>query len=486
MTDSNLVQFSLVEETVWGTAPASPAMQLVRYTGEDLRYSINNVQSQEINSDSQVSDLIQVDARVNGGYQFELSYGAHDEQMAGALRNSWVINPVRYNAGIADSVITDAGTVASTYAVASGGASFVVGMLVRASGFDPVVANNQVFRVASSTATTIVGATGLTAQVAPPGTARLKVVGFQGAAGDITATATGLATTTLNLTTLGIRPYDMIKIGGTAAGDRFATEALNTWVRVASAPTATTLPLDNLPAGWTTDAGAGKTIKVWTGDQLMNGATLRSFTVEKGYLGVATPLYIPLNGIIWDNFSLNIEPGAIVTGSLTCLGKAAGTATTTALGGSYVPATTGDVINAVADVVQISEGGTIISTATPVVGWSIQTTNSLFEGTAVGVMGLARVGMGTFSATGTLQAYFETASLAMYNKMIAGTATSLATVMRKGGAAYAIQFPKVKLAAGTPSAAGRDQFVILDMEWTGMKDPLTGKTMLVNRFDYTE
>ena len=486
MTDSNLVQFSLVEETTWGTPPATPTMQLVRYTGEDLRYSINNVQSEEINSDSQVSDLIQVDARVNGGYRFELSYGAHDEQIAGALRNSWVENPEKDNNGTADSIITDAGTTAGTYTVASGGASFILGHLVRASGFDPIVANNQIFRVSSSTATTVVGATGLTAQAAPPAAARLKVVGFQGASGDITATATGLSSTALNFTTLGLRSYDMIKIGGTAAGDRFATEALNTWVRISGTPTATTLPLDNLPAGWATDAGTGKTIKVWTPDQIMNGATLRSFTVEKGYLGVVTPLYIPLNGIIWDNLSLNIEPGAIVTGAMTCLGKAAGIASTTAMGTVYRAATTGDVINAVADVVMISEGGVVISTATPVVGWSIQTTNSLFEGTAVGVMGLARVGMGTFSATGTLQAYFETASLAMYNKMIAGTATSLAAVMRKNGAAYAIQFPKVKLSAGTPSAPGRDQFVILDMEWTGMKDPTTGKTVVMNRFDYTE
>lgn len=486
MTDSNLVQFSLVEETGWGIPPVTPVMQLVRYTGEDLRYSINNVQSQEINSDSQVSDLIQVDARVNGGYNFEFSFGAHDEQIAGALRNTWLTGPVKYNAGVADSVITDAGTTAGTYAVVSGGTDFVVGMLVRASGFDPVVANNQVFRVSSSTETTVVGAAGLTAQSSPPGTARLKMVGFQGVAGDITATETGLASTLLNFTTLGLREYDMIKIGGTAVGDQFATPALNTWVRVAGTPTATVLPLDNLPAGWAIDAGTGKTIKVWTGDQLKNGATLRSFTVEKGYLGVATPLYIPLNGIIWDNFSLDIRPGAIVSGSMTCLGKAAGAATTTAMGASYLSATTGDVINAVADVVLISEGGTVISTATPVVGWSIQTTNSLFEGTAVGVMGLARVGMGTFSATGTLQAYFETASLAMYNKMIAGTATSLAAVMRKNGAAYAIQFPKVKLAAGTPSASGRDQFVILDMEWTGMKDAATGKTVVMNRFDYTE
>jgi hypothetical protein len=35
------------------------------------------------------------------------------------------------------------------------------------------------------------------------------------------------------------------------------------------------LTLDNKPAGWGTDSGAGKTIKVWFGDQIRNGTKAR-------------------------------------------------------------------------------------------------------------------------------------------------------------------------------------------------------------------
>src|SRR6185295_9915476 len=100
----------------------------------------------------------------------------------------------------------------------------------KAEGFTNA-ANNQLFRVASSSATTIVGtALSLTAETAPPGTAKLKVVGFQGAAADLVATSTGLTSTLLNFTTLGLSVGRWIKIGGTATADKFVPAAATTVV----------------------------------------------------------------------------------------------------------------------------------------------------------------------------------------------------------------------------------------------------------------
>jgi hypothetical protein len=44
------------------------------------------------------------------------------------------------------------------------------------------------------------------------------------------------------------------------------------------------LTLDNLPTGWTTDAGTSQTVKVWFGDQLKNGTTQFGQTIERGFL----------------------------------------------------------------------------------------------------------------------------------------------------------------------------------------------------------
>ena len=309
MTDSNLVQMAAIEEITWGTTSGSPTTRLVRYTGESISYDITTIQSAEIISDRQVTDLVQTAARATGDLNWELSYAEHDEYRGGNLFNTWANTPFKDNAGVSDSVITDVGTTANTWVVVSGGGSFVTGHLAKSSG-NTNAANNIVFRVTTSTATTVVGSgLSLVAETAPNAIARIKVVGFQGAAGDITATATGFGSTLLNFTTLGLSVGQWIKIGGTAAGDQFATAVLNDWARI-TVIAASALTLDNRPTGWTTDAGAAKTIKVWFGDRISNGATQRSWTIEKGFKGQVTPYYLPFTGMIPGEMKMTIRPGA--------------------------------------------------------------------------------------------------------------------------------------------------------------------------------
>ena len=57
----------------------------------------------------------------------------------------------------------------------------------------------------------------------------VKVVGFQGATGDVTATATGLGSTLLDFTTLGLSAGQWIWVGGDTSGVKFATAACNGW-----------------------------------------------------------------------------------------------------------------------------------------------------------------------------------------------------------------------------------------------------------------
>lgn len=485
MTDSNLVRLAYVEESTWGVTPATPNMRNLRYTGESLNFEIETIESSEILTDRQVTDLIQTNARDVGSYNFELSYLEHDETIAAAFWSTWSNNPQKDNAVLgADTEITDAGTVADTYAVNAGGASFVVGMLVRASGFTNS-ANNKVFRVSSNSATTVVGTSlGLVAEAAPPATARLKVVGFQGASGDIAATLTGLSSTVLDFTTFGLRVGQMIKIGGTAAGDKYNTVANNDWVRI-NTIAANALTLDNLPTGWAADAGAGKTIRVWIGDGLSNGATQRSFTIEKGFLGQQTPNYLVFSGLTPDTLTLTIAPGSIVNGSISFLGKAASAATTTPLDASVTPSYGNDVINAVANVGRIAENNVTVTGPNYVQQLTIEATNNLREQTAVGNMGLVGVGKGQFRVTGTFTTYFGDAT--MYTKLVNAVATSISVRFQKGVQAYVLQLPKIKLSGGTPQAGGSNQDVVLAADYTALKDTaLTQKTILLDRFEYTE
>jgi hypothetical protein len=72
-SSANRTALLLVKETVWGTTPATPALQEMRYTGESLENSISTEKSKEIRSDRMLSDLQVVDSSPSGSFDFEIS-----------------------------------------------------------------------------------------------------------------------------------------------------------------------------------------------------------------------------------------------------------------------------------------------------------------------------------------------------------------------------------------------------------------------------
>jgi hypothetical protein len=87
--DSSRTQLRYIEETTWGTTPASPTFANFRATGETMGLSKSTTQSAEIRSDRQVSDLIATSFSAGGGFGFELSQDTYDDFFAGALFGSW-------------------------------------------------------------------------------------------------------------------------------------------------------------------------------------------------------------------------------------------------------------------------------------------------------------------------------------------------------------------------------------------------------------
>jgi hypothetical protein len=367
MGTANRVQLSTIREVTLGITPSpTPRMRGARFTGESLAFNQDFVDSNEIRADRMLTDPIKTMASSQGAINIELSYPVDNSPESDCLRSAfystWNNAPAFDNDGVADSVITDAGTVANTYAVTSGGTAAKLGHLVRATGFTNA-ANNKTsgFRVASSTGTTIVG-TGLalTAETAPPGTARLKVVGFQGVAGDITAAAGGLASTALDFTTLGLSPGMWLKIDSTTGANGFATAANNDWVRISGPITATAIPLDNLPSGWSVDAGAGKTISVYFGDWIQNGTTQTSLSIERGFLDQTVPTYIVNTGMVVESYEANLQSKAVVTAVVNFLGMG-GSQSTVALDAVPDANTTGAIMAANANVGRVAEAGSTLT-----------------------------------------------------------------------------------------------------------------------------
>ena len=80
---------SYTAEAQKGVTPATPAMKALRLTGVTLEASQEGFQSNELRGDRHISDYRHGLRRVGGEIEFELSYGALDDLLAGALFGSW-------------------------------------------------------------------------------------------------------------------------------------------------------------------------------------------------------------------------------------------------------------------------------------------------------------------------------------------------------------------------------------------------------------
>ncbi|MBP7339093.1 phage tail tube protein [Niveispirillum sp.] len=488
MTDSNRLRLTGVRQNTFGVTPNTPRMRTMRVTGEGLSYKPVFETPGDIRPDRMNADPIKVGETSNGPINYELHYPVPSsilaENIASAFQADWVDTPTRDNDGTADSVITDIGTTANTIAFTTG-ASYVVGHLVRTSGF-ATAGNNSLFPVTTGGATSLVSSgASFTAEAAPPAAARVKVVGFQGTSGDITAAAGGLASTTLNFTTLGLSPGQWIKIGGTGAAFRYATEALNTLVRVTGVA-ANLLSLDNLPSGWTTDAGTGKTIRVFFGDRIKNGTASIALTFERGFMGQGTPGYVVNETMQVNQWQQQVQSRQKVTGSFDYVGLT-GSVSTTSL--DSVPDDAPSIaaypiMAAGANVGRIAENGVALTSPNWVKSASFTVNNNLRTKEAADSVASVDIGSGEAAMTVSLETYFGSTTL--YAKMLAGTATNASYRVIKGNQAMVFAWPRLTITDGSPNASGKNQDVMLPLTLQASYDSLTGAQMTLDRFEYYE
>ena len=73
--DASEAQVSFVQESVFGTTPATPTWQRMRVTSEDLTGEQDTRISNELRPDAEVADLILVGLSATGSLPFELSFG---------------------------------------------------------------------------------------------------------------------------------------------------------------------------------------------------------------------------------------------------------------------------------------------------------------------------------------------------------------------------------------------------------------------------
>jgi hypothetical protein len=503
MAESNRVQISYADEPTFNVVPTITAANPLReipFTSDSLVTSASTTQSEQINSTRMLDDLIRL--MQNGGGQIgsEMEYPTDgtflSDMMSSAFAAPWTNSYNRSNNGVADSIITEVAvttnviTVNSTASVSSAGphlpniSAVAVGHLIRMTGFGQA-ANNQRPRVTAVAANAITCAgAGFVAEAAPPGTAQIKVVGFQGVAGDLVAGVgpNRLSSTALDFTTLGLAVGSFVNIGGPTAGERYNTVSVNGFCRI-GAITANQLTFDQVPPGWAADTGTGKTITVYIPDRLRAGQTRRSFTFQKAWLDL--PQYSRFPGLIVNEMSQEFVAEQKVSVNFSLMGCPEISGVTTSLG-TPVAAPISDVLTASSNVARFWENNGPLPTGMLARGLSLRTTNNLIGVSEHGAGGYVLINLGRFVPTVDIRVKFQDKSL--YERALSNLPSSLwwrifsaspISGLLNGGV---YQMPRLKYGPPSVPTGGQSQIVEMSVQATGLLDPLTNTSLTFDRF----
>lgn len=479
LQSTNRVKISKVRETTFGVTPATPAFKTIRQVSSSLAVNPQTVVSNEIRSDRQVSDLILVGLQAGGDVAGEMSFQTMDDDLEEAAQGTWANNPLItvVTPGVEISALST-----TTATVASGGAAFKAQMIALLTGF-PTASNNIAAAVSSSTATTVVfPASTFTAETATiPAGATLRVVGFQGASGDIaavTAGGNGLTSVVLDFTTMGLVAGQWAQPAG------FATAADNDFCRI-SAITAHKISFDRVPSGWVADAGTAVVIKVYASDFLINGSTKRSNTIERQYLDHSPVTYEYLRGQTLDKFAVNAPAEKVATHTKSYIGSDGVVQTTRFTGATDIAAANNDVLNTASNVGRLGFDGVNVTGPNYVMSATFSLNNNLRRQIAVGYLAAVGIGNGEFNASGTFQLYFGDKTV--LDKVMNNTLTSWDFRVGRtdsNNESLVFDFPSIKLSSGSPSVSGKNADVMISPNWQAIRHATLGYTVSVSRFWY--
>lgn len=306
------------------------------------------------------------------------------------------------------------------------------------------------------------------------------------------ATTTGgnaLTSTALDFTTLGngVQSGAWVLVGGSGAGDKFATAACNGWARIAQGGVAANrLSFDVVPAGFAADAGTGKTIQVFTGDFLKNGTTIYAFDWESQQNGVTASMYEYFYDTLVNGMEMKIDGGKEITISFDLIGNQADPISTTRYTGSTdtAPPTYG-TMTATSNVGDLTEGGvTLMGGVNCMFSGSIKISNNINREAVVGPLGSSATNIGELMGSGNVDTYL--ADPTIFAKGIANTLTSFATFSGNADGdkeGYRWDMPAIRLTPDSP-ISGKNQARKVAAPYEAEPHPTLGYTASIGRFWY--
>lgn len=496
--DSNVTGLRIAKETTLGVLPGSPVWkQREPNSYSDFGGQITKVARRPINAGRQLKKGVTTDLDANGGFNEDLTQQNFQE-----LAEGYFVAAFRRKGEEAVTAVdVDAGNP-DEYEVASS-TGFLVGSIIQGSGFDDA-ANNGVNVVTAVTGTTVEVATGTLVTDGSPATdAKIVVVGYQCASGDIDVDGDGdfpgLVSSVLNFTTLGLIPGEWIFVGGDDAGHKFVTAANNGYARVRTVE-ANRLSFDKTQSTLVDETGTGLTIRLFFGRVIKNEAS-RSLQVRSTYQqertlgndGVGEQSEYLVGGVP-SQVQFNIQQADKMTVDYSFVHTDHEMRTGTEgvkAGGSRPTLVEGDAFNTSSDFARLKLALVDDADTVPLPLFAFLTeltltiNNNVSPDKAVAVLGAFDATMGVFQVSGSMTAYF--ADVGAVAAVRDNSNVTLDVILAKDNTGMVFDLPLVALGDGRANVELDRPITIpltADAATAASIDTDLDHTMLMVFFDY--
>lgn len=402
---SNLSGLRIAEEVIGTpkTLPGTPIWEPVEPNSyKDFGSEVKTVARSPIASDRQNRKGVVVDVDASAGYTVDATTKSLLSSIQGFMFASW-----RKKAELVPTAVTG-----TQYTVAASGTNFEANSLLYAENY-ATAGNNGLKLVTASTGTSV-SAAGLTAEAGPPSDAKITKVGFEFAAGDLTLTVTGttavIGATAKNLTQLGLIPGEWLWLGGDAAANRLATAASNGFYRVASV-TATAITCDRIPDTAATDAGAGKTVRLFMGNAIKNEwdptlQVFRTYQIERQYTSAVLEYVL---GSAANKLKLDTKTADKLTADLEFVALDTDVTQVAAKAGTRPSVKPQTAFSSSTDFTRLRllNDADATSLAVYLTDMSLEIDNGIEADKAIGTIGGVDFSFGNFMVSGSVEAYFS-------------------------------------------------------------------------------
>ena len=496
--DSNATSLRIAEETAYKTVGGSEVWKPYEPNSyDDTGGEITTVARNPINSSRQRKKGVVTDLDANAGFQTDLT----QTNVADLLQGFFYADFRRKG----EETPTEATATTDLFDVAST-TGFQVNDLIFVSGFVNS-ANNGLHVITAIVVDTTIAVTGSTLVTeTPPATATIVNVGHRAGSGDVDVVITGdyahYLSTTMDFTTMGLIPGEMVYVGGDNASNQFVDPNDNGFKRVKSI-SATQLVVDKSEVAMGAETGTGLLIDFYWGRVLKNESVStsqvrRTYQVERqlGAPDDASPSDIQAEYIIGSvpsEMVLNIGTADKITVDLSFIAGDQETLTgpTSLKSGTRPSVVESDAFNTSSDFTRLKMAVHSTTSETPTALFAYLTeltltlNNNLKPNMAVSVLGAFDVSAGTFQVDGSMSAYFG--NVTAIDAIRANSSVTLDMALAKNNAGIALDLPLITLGDGKLEVE-QDEPIIIPLTSaaaTGAAiDTNMDHTLLMVFFDY--